>query len=691
MIKFFVTYCSLLSLLLLCSHPAYSQVDSLDTGLDPNLVDTTFIDSTLIDTTLTDTTFTDTTISDTTFADTTRTGSTLADSTQAPAKPSIRIIPWKSNYAIKAVRVSGDSLMRWQNWPDWTFKKNRDPGVLSFRLGSVGRSSALMIDAHEPRHQQLLWEDVPMQNPVSGTVNWSVIPIHKVESIYEEGHGITHNTNLYLKNYYVNKPVSKLIFDESKFDRRALEFWITQNFTQKTNAEISYWDRRAGGAYPRSSFTGSQIYARVYHQMDNTRFLKLRFLNGSRNLNEPFGYSIADMRTYTFNRFNTTPNQSSGTSSTSFSTLALSYHRRPADSTAVPETLRAGLFMDNHKREVTYTADTTYTKIQKLGLFAHKWLNWNPLKIEGMARYEQFLNKDRSRSNLDTGSWGLATGTGTVRLDPLSWANLTGEATYKYRTDGYSSYSVGGDLELDFAGRITLSGGASHGTLMPSPQQLYWNSVEYSGATDLSSEGILEAHASAKATILEGLNAGAHGQIKQISEASFLNTQNQFVDVPQYESVSVTGFSDFTNRHFELSASATAQQYQNIEAAPGSEIPNFQTTRIWLKGGAYWKGYLFDRATYLKAGVSGMFSPNPYLAEHYNTALDHWQPASTDQQLPWYSRVDVDISARVRSIMFVLRFENVLDDVNQLGYFETANYPMPPRRFLFGVRAIFSN
>jgi len=71
--------------------------------------------------------------------------------------------------------------------------------------------------------------------------------------------------------------------------------------------------------------------------------------------------------------------------------------------------------------------------------------------------------------------------------------------------------------------------------------------------------------------------------------------------------------------------------------------------------------------------------------------LNYWQSMSQDQQLPIFNRLDVDISARVRSIMFILRWENVLDDVSQLGYFETAQYPMSQRRFIFSVRALFRN
>ncbi|MDR8390290.1 putative porin [Aliifodinibius sp. S!AR15-10] len=647
----------------------YAQVDPVPVDTVQISVDTTRIN---LQEARADTVFIDTTAADT------------------AAKPIIDIIPWIYNQGISAQMATNDSLMRWQNWPVWTSKKNRDPGVISFRLGTVGRSSSLMIDAHDPRYQELFWEDIPLHNRVSGTVNWNVIPIHKLESIYEEGEGLTHETNFFLKNHYVNQPLTRLIFDESKYNRRALEFWITQNFTQKTNAELSYWDRRGGGGYNNSSFTGNQIFAKVYHQYDNQQFFKVRFLNGSRSLGEPFGYTIPDLSNFAFNRFNTPAIQSSATSESGFTTVALSYHRRPADSTAKPERFRGGLFMNNQKREVAYSADTTYYKLNSVGVFAHKWIELDPFKVEGELRYELLSSKEPARSSLEGDNWGQLSTSGTASFQPLSWAKLEGNARFKKRGE-QSSYSFGADLELMLANRLKLSGGASRGTKIPTLQQLYWNSAEYMGNPGLDSEKIMEAHGNLEYEMLFGLNFGTRAQLKQVNDGVFLNSQNQFININQYQAVSATGYMDFEKTHWELSASGTVQQYQNALPDPATSVPAFNTTRVWLKGSAYWKGYLFNRATYVKAGLAGMFSPFQYQAEHYDTALDYWQPASTDQELPWYSRLDLDVSARIRSIMVVLRYENVLDEVSQLGYFETANYPMPPRRFLFGVRARFNN
>jgi hypothetical protein len=86
--------------------------------------------------------------------------------------------------------------------------------------------------------------------------------------------------------------------------------------------------------------------------------------------------------------------------------------------------------------------------------------------------------------------------------------------------------------------------------------------------------------------------------------------------------------------------------------------------------------------------LSGILSPQAYKPAQYYPSLDSWQPSGSGL-IPSFNRLDLDISARVRWIMFVLRYENLLDRLNQPGYFETAGYPMPSRRFIFGIRVFF--
>lgn len=181
-------------------------------------------------------------------------------------KPLFKVDPWDFHAPIGAEVTATDSTLRWQTWPDWTYKLNRDPGVISYRMGTNLRSNAVQRYAHEPRHQQLYWEGISLNDPVSGLLNWSLIPQHKVATMYGEDLGTHYRSTYYLHQYYLNKPLSRLIYRESKFSNRSLEFEVSHNLSQRMNFELGYWDRRAGGEYSNSEITGRQIYAKAsYH------------------------------------------------------------------------------------------------------------------------------------------------------------------------------------------------------------------------------------------------------------------------------------------------------------------------------------------------------------------------------------------------------------------------------------------
>lgn len=606
------------------------------------------------------------------------------------AKPNFQVIPWKYNHHQFAEQVSNDSLLRWQIWPNWTYKKNRDPGAFSFRLGTVGRTSSVLIDAHEPRHQELYWEDISLGDPVSGMVNWNLLPQHKLRSVYENTGGIRHQTSFYLRQYYVNKPLTKLIFEESKFQYRNLEFFYTQNYSQKTNLELTYWYRTDGDEYPNSTFTGWQLFARMYHQLDNERMLKIQFLNNNIDLEQPFGYQIPNLQLFTFNRFTTTPVEPGADSKTTASTLALHFHKRKKDSVAVPENFRAGLFLNNRKRSLSYSADSTFYRVQSVGAELHKWWSYNPLTLEGTLSYERFFNKDHEQSNVTRSEWGLLKADAVATLSPIKSVDLSADASYRSRNDGSNAFQLGAGVKLSLFNRIGLQLHGAQGELMSTIQQLYWISNEFSADASLANEQISELDAQLNLKLFSRWNLGYRGQFKDIENAPMVGLDSVFTSVPSYQTLSSSVYVDYNGKHVEFSGSANIQQYRDVDLGP-EPLADFSTERIWFKGAAYLKGYLFNRATYVKFGVAGMWSPSAYIPEHYNPVLDYWQPSSIDQRLPPFERMDVDLSARIRTLMIVLRMENVLNNVTQPGYFETAAYPMPRRRFIFGVRALFRN
>lgn len=625
-------------------------------------------------------------------------------------KPSFTVVPWQFHAPLDAQVSATDSTLRWQNWPDWTYKLNREPGVISYRMGTSLRSNAVQRFAHEPRHQQLYWEGIHLNDPVSGNLNWSLIPQHKIDKVFGQDLGTQYRTTYYLRQYYLNKPLSRLLYSESKFSNRDLEFEVSHNLSKRTNVELSYWDRRSGGEYPNSESIGRQIFAKVSYHLDPKHLLKVNYINNKLDIGRPFGYQMTDLRLFDFDRFEAAPIQSGGRSVEVNNLFAVNLYRRNTDTADERDNFHVGLYQRSTERTMEYSADSTSYSVRSLGLTSRKWWSVGNLHTEGGLTYEYFFNKQLQNPTLNTNNWGLLNAEAKMSLDIGSFLNLHGNGGYQVRDDGFQGNRLGVGMDLTL-GKLTLSSDISTGSVMPTPQQLYWQSRNYEGDPGLSNEDIREGRAELKFAFTRDTHLGVRVQHKDIRngimtrvDTSFTNLdsyaiengfrigpENTFRNVDSYASQSATAFFDWDVTHFEFKGSATFHQFSNSVSDPGAEIPMSSRQRFWLKGGAYWKGYLFGRATYVKAGLSGMMAPFRYQADHYNPELDYWQSASDDQQLPLFNRLDVDISARVRSIVFVLRWENVLDDVSQLGYFETAQYPMSQRKFIFSVRALFRN
>ena len=616
--------------------------------------------------------------------------STSDSVSQEEEKPLFKVEPWEFHAPVGANITATDSTLRWQTWPDWTYKLNRDPGVISYRMGTSLRSNAVQRYAHEPRHQQLYWEGISLNDPVSGMVNWSLIPQHKVSKMYGEDLGTQYRSTYYLHQYYLNQPLSRLIYRESKFSNRSLEFEVSHNLSQRMNFELGYWDRRAGGEYSNSEITGRQIYTKASYHLDHRHYLKVNYVNNKLDIGRPFGYIIGDIQDFNFDRFNASANQSNATSTEVNNLLAVNFYRRSADTSQTADNFHASLFQRVSNRALTFTADSTAYNVRSIGATARKWWEWGPLEAESGLSYEYFINREVENKVLETGNWGLLKGDAEVAIRPSSYFSLQGGGAIQSRSDGFQSYRINVGANINVAG-LTLSPALSSGTIMPRPQQLYWQSESYAGNAELQNEEVQEARVRLSYNFTPDTDVGLRLQHKDITNGIMVGADSTFANVNAYASQSATAYFNWDASHFEFNGSATVHQFTNSFKASDVAIPMSDKQRIWFKGGAYWKGYLFNKATYVKAGLSGMITPSRYQADHYNPELDYWQSVSNDQQLPAFSRLDVDISARVRSIVFVLRWQNVLDDVSQLGYFETAGYPMSQRRFMFGVRALFRN
>ncbi|MCP9290105.1 putative porin [Gracilimonas sediminicola] len=597
-----------------------------------------------------------------------------------------QVTPWRELAPTGSTRITNDSLMRWQVWPNWGDFQAYRRDVISFRQGTNGRVDAFHINGYQPLEQQLEMEGLSLNNPVTGLPNYNLVPHRKIGVASESWEG-NYYSDIRLRDYYIIKPISYLNYDEATGSYRNLEFMVAQNFSERTNVEISYWDRRGGGYYPNSEIRGSQVVGRVYHHLNDRFLVRGMYLRNQLSNDEPFGYNVGDPATFPFDEFTSVPNSTSGKSEfTRWDLIGGIYHRKDTSSA---EDGGLEISMTKNKKSLRFTGDTLGWDLRTISGRLFKEFEWNNLSVRGEVNAQNFATEDDFV--LSENSWTEVKGEGTIGYEIIEGSELYGKARVTNRSEGSfgQDFTVGINSLISRKHRVNVS--ASRYSRIPTMQALYWQSKNYAGNPDLQNEEGISAAASLDVSLFPTLTFVVSGRVKSAENATFLSPDSTFSNSGSFTQLSGTAYARFENHRFEIESSASAQQfdYEN----PGSNLAalNHRDQIIWLRNSAFVKGYVFDRAAYLKIGVKTLLSPTFYSARTYNTELSYWQGNSSYQQLPPFFRLDGELSARVRGIMVVMRWENALDGLGQAGYFEAAGFPMPPRRLIVGIRAQFRN
>jgi hypothetical protein len=297
----------------------------------------------------------------------------------------------------------------------------------------------------------------------------------------------------------------------------------------------------------------------------------------------------------------------------------------------------------------------------------------------------------KNGSVLSKNNWTNLDAQASAKYQISAPVQLYGKAIGKNRSDGKKGFELTGGANLKPVERLKLNASISVFSRMPTMQALYWEAKNYHGNAALKNETGISATGSIAIQPTSNLHFGASGRWKSASEATFLHPDSSFTNSSDFMQLSGMAYGRFENHRFEFESSGTVQQFTYSDAASSLAALNYQDMMVWLRNSAFIKGYVFHRAAYLKIGVKTLLSPFYYSAQTYNTEAGFWQGNSTYQALPPFFRLDGELSARLRGIMIVLRWENALDGLGQAGYFETAGFPMPPRRLIVGIRAQFRN
>ncbi len=594
-------------------------------------------------------------------------------------------------------QVSNDSLSRWQLWSDQGEWLSRQPGVISFQLGGLGRNDGFLIHGHESRHQRVMRDGIPMNERIFGSANRKRLPHYsRIASVYEYTAPIRYQTEINTVRYYVTRPLTFINYEQTTYNYRSTEGLLTHNISPSTNVSLVYWGKNEDQGYRNNRMGGRNAAFSVHHFLTSNWMIEGGFHYSGLQLGEPDGYRIPDMLTFHFDRFEAFPNQSRGRSSLRNSLLRITaYHRKAPDRDAAT---RISVYHDRYRRFHYNDTDSSFVRTLSTGIAGRHIVVAGPFELQADAYAEwSFIDQDRFQT-MDIKSWMFSEVKGTISLPLPNRSRLYSWVQSGWRTDGFADYEIGSGADWRLFRGFSIYGSFAIGEQMPRPGHLYRITPPVKGNTELQNEMLqrVEAGVRQKAGLW---NLGGAFHATQHKRPVLIGRDSTFIQPGSYLSAGATGWLSFDASRIEFSISGTFQQYFSEDTRLENQLLDRSGQRMWTRASFYYKNYVYDSAAFLKAGFYVQVSPSNYRSSQYYPALDYWDPnswhpdpdISEAQALPIFMRVDLDVTARVRSAIFLFRLENALDNWLQPGYFETAYQPMPPMRLRFGIRWVLRN
>ncbi len=607
------------------------------------------------------------------------------------------VVPMKMRTSQPFHEVTNDSLSRWQLWSDHGEWLTRQPGVISFQLGGLGRNDGFVIRGHESRHQRVYRDGIPINERIFGSANRKRLPHYsRIGSVQEFSSATRYHTELSTVRYHVSRPLTFINYEQALYDYRSTEGFLTRNITPATNISLAYWGKNEGQGYRNNTMGGRNAAATVYHYLSDTWLLEGGFHYSGLQLGEPDGYQPYDMVNFLFNRFEATPNQAQARSSVRNSLIhATAFHRKSENHEAAT---RISIYHDRYRRLHYDSSDSSFVRTLSTGIVGRHILVIGPIQLQGDA-YSEWSVIDRDRfQTMDVDSWVYSEAKGMVTLPLPNRSRLYSWLQSGWRTDGYTDSEIGAGINWRLFSGIALYGSYSIGDQMPRPGHLYRTHLPVRGNPDLDNE-VLQRGVAGVRWLTGPWDLGAELHTTHHRKPILIGADSVFVQPDPYITAGATSWLSYDGNRLEFSLSGTFLQYFSDGSALENQLLDRSGQRMWARASAYYKNYIFNSAAFMKAGVYVQASPTFYRSAQYYPALDYWDPNSWSpvtefteaQPLPEFVRLDLDLTARVRSAIFLFRLENALDNWLLPGYFETAWQPMPPFRLRFGIRWVLRN
>jgi hypothetical protein len=610
-----------------------------------------------------------------------------SDSLQSDSKPADKR-PDFAIYPVKMPRIPGvsviltDSTIRWRQWLEYQEYLVDRPGTIPFRLGAMGRTDLLVQSGLLGSQFEFRLEGMDWRNPVSGHSRMGDIPMERlgVVSEREQGGRIIHEAELF--SIYSPKPITRVSYIQTAYELRNTDARVSRMINHNSGFDLIYQGKNNASEFRRMGTESRQAGVRYFRHLNEKWYGQALVLYTGSEHEESDGYQLPSLVDFNFSRFFANPTRQTAQSRLRSTQAMISLSRVVSDSELKLNQTQTRFiaYYDRFKRGFTDTDIDFGYDVHQVHAGAEHSQTLGFVSLHGSAKaYTSFTG---GLTDLSINNWSGYRAEANATIDLIPGVTFPAGVRLDGRSDGHQTIGLDAGVVWSPLNLISISGNYALGSQMPEIGTKY--ATKYvSSADELQSTNYQRMRVGLRiGSESSGLMAHFEGNLTSYNNYTVLSPDRQYFQNDGVEFLSASAGMSWNHPNWEV-ATVGVLLDQNASGSTETTLMNVSSL--------HWKGYVLSNASYIRAGITGTTSFLSMKTPQFHAVIDNWGFQTSYDAIPAYSRVDLDLSARVRSLIFMFKYENVLQNVGQAGYYETAPYPMPSRRFRFGLRVVFIN
>jgi len=591
-------------------------------------------------------------------------------------------------YPVKMIQIPGsnviltDSTIRWRQWLEYQEFVAGQFGTVPFRLGSMGRTDLLITSGLGGPQIEFRLEGIDWSNPVTGQSRIGDVPLERLNQVSEREQGgrLIHEAGLFA--IYSPKPITRVSYIQTAYELRNTDARVSRMIDHRSGFDLTYQGKNNASEFRRMGTESRQAGVRYFRHLSPDWYVQALILYTGSEHEESDGYQLPSLDGFNFSRFFANPTRQTAQSRqrSTQALISLSRVNPNEDEKLNQTTTRFSTYYDRFKREFIDTDINFGYNIHLINLSAEHKAKLGFLEVYGSAKaYTAFTG---AQTDLSVNNWSGYRAEASTSLGLIPGVKFPAGIRLDGRSDGHQTVGLDAGVAWSPFEIISFSGNYSVGSQMPEIGTKY--ATQYVTRTnELASTDYQRARFGLEIGLADnGLQFQLQGSATSMDNYTVLSPDRVYSQIDRVQFLTASAGLRWNHPNWEASTIGIMLD-QNASGSSETALLNVSSV--------FWKGYVLSNASYIRAGVTGTTSFMSMNTPQYHAVIDDWSYHTSYNPIPAYSRADIDLSARVRNLIFMFKYENVLQNVGQAGYYETAPYPMPSRRFRFGLRVVFIN